>query len=725
MGAKDRKFVHSVSIAEFDQLAGDTLSKKYPSDFQLSKSSEEIAHIALPEGAHIHEEDFTYFTVEEQGKEDPIFYYGICYFRNKKDKDARRGAVQKSLVLISEHPYFGFFKRVLPLAMDEVMAGNGKKALKDLYETINGNVHKATSMRLFKKEMEISLPKLKHEEVEGVSLIDLIKLFKVDTMILWYGLLLNRKVLFVGQPAGAVGNCCLAAPLLVAPLRGFRQKLHPYVSLNDLSVIMGGESFIAGATNPLFESRTDWWDVLGSFTGGTVSTKDGLKITGQDREHIKNVISGIEDHRSEDWVRNQFKAYTERVLAQAEKDALKGIHKKVLAPLCGSTMLADYLEYSVEDQEEAVEKQTTLSLLAELKDVEHLSVLSKPMILRTLSEQLVDLQAIEELCDNEGVGVIASFLDDESSQTRKYATNVLANVALSIKGQLSILSGSVLSRIIDRLKNDKMTNVASAACYCLYKISTLYIGVVSLIDRQVVSTMVDTIRRKDQDILLKTRAASTILQVYRFCPTLPRVDSAPFIEEWQQSHDLAFRSTIVELLDLWGSDLPQVQPSEKMRHHIAGVAGPDRETKTQHTSYLLQALVATPSFALEFVLGNGLEPLFKNMTEAPPSEKLSWVSYAVLAIIVDFNVGRSRILAAGMVENALLAMENTNAAPIYLLHVTRFLEVACQHDNSAQRIAENDGASRMIQFIRRYCDDRQAAAVCIPALGGLRYVICD
>ena len=45
--------------------------------------------------------------------------------------------------------------------------------------------------------------------------------FREDTMLLWWSLLLQLRLLFCGQPAHDVGNCCLAAPLLVAPLVGF------------------------------------------------------------------------------------------------------------------------------------------------------------------------------------------------------------------------------------------------------------------------------------------------------------------------------------------------------------------------------------------------------------------------------------------------------------------------------------------------------------------------
>lgn len=68
-------------------------------------------------------------------------------------------------------------------------------------------------------------------------------------------MLLQKRILFVGQPAREVGNCCLAAPLLVAPLTGFTKYITPYVALTDISPVLTSP-YICGTTNLLFESKT-------------------------------------------------------------------------------------------------------------------------------------------------------------------------------------------------------------------------------------------------------------------------------------------------------------------------------------------------------------------------------------------------------------------------------------------------------------------------------------
>jgi hypothetical protein len=59
-----------------------------------------------------------------------------------------------------------------------------------------------------------------------------------------------------------------------------------------------------------------------------------------------------------------------------------------------------------------------------------------------------------------------------------------------------------------------MPNVASAACYCLYKISTLHVGVAALVRHRVHLELLDIIcSQSEKNLVLKNRAAATLLQV--------------------------------------------------------------------------------------------------------------------------------------------------------------------------------------------------------------------
>ena len=90
------------------------------------------------------------------------------------------------------------------------------------------------------------------------------------------------------------------------------------------------------------------------------------------------------------------------------------------------------------------------------------TAMQKTKLLYGLSTSLEDINAIEEVCDNDGVAVVASTLNEANSQMRKYAVVVLAQLALSLKGQIAMLSDQVLVRVVEMLK-DPMPNVVSAA----------------------------------------------------------------------------------------------------------------------------------------------------------------------------------------------------------------------------------------------------------------------
>lgn len=96
------------------------------------------------------------------------------------------------------------------------------------------------------------LSRLEEDQFSGATLIDLVLRFKTDTMLIWYALLHSKRVIIVGTPAKQVANCCLAAPLLVHPLRGFTKLITPYVALTDLEYVLR-PTYICGTTNALFQ----------------------------------------------------------------------------------------------------------------------------------------------------------------------------------------------------------------------------------------------------------------------------------------------------------------------------------------------------------------------------------------------------------------------------------------------------------------------------------------
>lgn len=79
--------------------------------------------------------------------------------------------------------------------------------LKVLYNSLtNENLQKELSLTLWTEKIPIRMPKLEEDVFPGASLTELVKKFKNDTMLIWYGLFLGKRVMFVGTPAKAVAN---------------------------------------------------------------------------------------------------------------------------------------------------------------------------------------------------------------------------------------------------------------------------------------------------------------------------------------------------------------------------------------------------------------------------------------------------------------------------------------------------------------------------------------
>ena len=238
------RLVHAALIVDFDVRVGDRPEHIYPPDAPLPLPLDELSALAIPEGGHLFDEDHTHLVLPAGGTAGASgaaesALYGLAYFLNTRDADAARGAVMRSLLLLARRPYFSFFLPLLRAALGRynALGPAGPErlgVLRDLVDAINdAHRHRALSMSLLGSTWPVDMGTW-HEGAPypGASLLDVVRRFREDTLLLWWALILHRRVIFCGQPAHKVGNCCLAAPLLVAPLGGFGAALAPHVPLS-------------------------------------------------------------------------------------------------------------------------------------------------------------------------------------------------------------------------------------------------------------------------------------------------------------------------------------------------------------------------------------------------------------------------------------------------------------------------------------------------------------
>eukprot|EP01099_Mayorella_cantabrigiensis_P004156 TRINITY_DN3120_c0_g1_i1.p1 TRINITY_DN3120_c0_g1~~TRINITY_DN3120_c0_g1_i1.p1 ORF type:complete len:804 (-),score=167.33 TRINITY_DN3120_c0_g1_i1:61-2472(-) len=540
-------------------------------------------------------------------------------------------------------------------------------------------------------------PLLKEDRYDGVSVTELVQRFGSDTMVFWYGALLGKRIIFCGSPAWAVCNCCLAVPLLAGPLTGFSSVIMPYISLPDIARILEKSTYICGVTNPIFETKTEWYDILGSFSTGVVSN-DNIKPSSSDRQFMKAVLSGLQENKGESWVRQQFHNYTKDFLKALEEDKLRHQWKKFLTNFKENPI---YIKYRAKLQPtEMADQRSPREFVLSLKNNPGAEVQDKTKLLFELQKQLGDLNALEEVCDADGVAVIATLLSESSAQLRKYSTAVLAQLANCLKGQIAMISAGLLPKLSSMI-NDIHPNVANGACHCLLQISQLYIGVHALIKAGVTEALFQIICSDSENLVLKTRATQTLQQIYQYAPQTPKPADISAFRKQQRSNtsDKVYWTALHQLFDLWQEISPYSSPGslfepsaaqylpglKAMKKISDEITMEDIETREQATFNLHSSLSREPEILLGLVYEDLVSLVVKNIKLVPFSHRLSRESFAILTIVADTTIGREKLIKDGVLPEALEGLRRANC-PLYLFYVSRFLEVCCQHSNTATLI---------------------------------------
>ncbi|KAG5361999.1 Protein mesA [Yarrowia sp. C11] len=134
--------IEYVLAAEFDIDAGPVVKYQYPDT--LPGDEQLMAELMLPDQSHVRNQDWTIFFLHDENgllqyrpNDKGDMFYVLNLVNTKFDKDVRRGAIVKSMCLITRYPYFQIFKPVLILALDEYFDSPSLDCLKKLYSSIN------------------------------------------------------------------------------------------------------------------------------------------------------------------------------------------------------------------------------------------------------------------------------------------------------------------------------------------------------------------------------------------------------------------------------------------------------------------------------------------------------------------------------------------------------------------------------------------------------------
>ncbi|KAH8155314.1 uncharacterized protein LAJ45_00324 [Morchella importuna] len=331
-----------------------------------------LPFLALADGAHFAEEDFSYFTLKHETASGPTTLFGISCTRQldsneliDRPADVTRSTVQKAVVVIANSPtfFFGHLKQQLSAVTTAWFAQRNFEDL-DIITKFQESLKKAF------KDIEHG-----REQYVGLSLRELVYEFRHQTLVLFKCALLQPKMLFFGSRCERL--CMTQFSLLsLVPgllrnledcsdpdLNSYESKLRkptsvktsdrqsllkfmgfplqifgkgalfgPYTPLQQLDILadFGTKSYIVGSTNSLLlQQRDRYSDILVNLDENSInvtspSLRAALVLSAADRRWIDALVFSVTESwdeadpsrpktmgfvGSEDYIRLQFEEY--------------------------------------------------------------------------------------------------------------------------------------------------------------------------------------------------------------------------------------------------------------------------------------------------------------------------------------------------------------------------------------------------------------------------------
>ncbi|ORX40483.1 transport protein Avl9-domain-containing protein [Kockovaella imperatae] len=376
--------VLGVVLVDFNHLIGPTVEFAYPPSLQSALTADDelnriLPFLALPDGAHLTEEDYSYFhcsyrppngTVAEQ-TDVPVgtTLFGISCNRQLqasellvRPSDVTRTTVQKAIVVIASQPVFGPIRDRLGVVTRAFFAQRDftqTQILQDFYTSLESSLDGKSG------ESAIYM---------GTSLRELIHKFRHRTLVLLKILMLQKRIMLYGHPVemlctyqyslvslmpGLLMNLrdCGSAELdakttrtrpnslrtsdRASVLRFMGLPLHlfgngcffqPYLPLQQMDDL-AADSWLIGTTNQIVtQSRENRYDLLVNIENMSFEFSDPkmeriVNLTPADRKWMDDVVKAVEEtwdlpegerasfRGSDDDLRSRFEEYISGALS--------------------------------------------------------------------------------------------------------------------------------------------------------------------------------------------------------------------------------------------------------------------------------------------------------------------------------------------------------------------------------------------------------------------------
>ncbi|CZT43637.1 related to Avl9 protein [Rhynchosporium secalis] len=345
-------FVPLVTVVGFHHARGPEVENWFGAPESMDPAVDNewplLPFMALSDGAHASAEDFSYFTLLRPAHDNvpSTSLFGISCTRQmdataliNRPADVTRSTVQKAVVVIADSPqFFGMLRERLGVVTKAWFAQRDftdTEILKRFQESLQDE-----------KERGVGQADEDREEYLGMSLRELVREFKAQTLVLFKCCLLQPKMLFFGSRCERL---CMMQFSLISLIPGLIRKLQdcadpdldayerhlkkptslktsdrssllsymglplqifgkgslfgPYTPLQQLDILAdyGTKSYIVGSTNSLLlQQRDRYSDILINLDDTTInitssSLRTALSLSIADRRWIDFITQSVND----------------------------------------------------------------------------------------------------------------------------------------------------------------------------------------------------------------------------------------------------------------------------------------------------------------------------------------------------------------------------------------------------------------------------------------------
>ncbi|EIN12866.1 hypothetical protein PUNSTDRAFT_50093 [Punctularia strigosozonata HHB-11173 SS5] len=371
-----------IALIDFNHLVGPRIEWSKGPLFEEDdvKITEILPFLALPDGAHLTEEDYAYFHLVPTTSPNPTTVFGISCNRQiaaksllVKGEDVTRTTVQKAVAVFASKPIFGLLRDrlgVITRALFDQRDFTDLGILADFYESLE------MSMRSQLTESGLYM---------GTSLRELVHAFRQRTLVILKTLILQKKIMFSGHP---VERLCTHQYSLISLIPGLLQSLEdcgspplntraptlmqasslktsdrksmmaylglpldlfgkdaffqPYIPLQQMDMMKDTPSWLCGSTNTIVTNSKEVDLLVNLETGALEFRNPGLErlvaLTAADRKWMDEIVRDV----NEGWD-NADPARPTRMLFKGSDDYLRTKFEEYVFAALSSIKYADFL----------------------------------------------------------------------------------------------------------------------------------------------------------------------------------------------------------------------------------------------------------------------------------------------------------------------------------------------------------------------------------------------